>query len=231
MQIYDEDSKIHKHFTYSYIIKRNKVRLFLRENKRFKFKMLSKEIIRNTVQAKCQSLSLEYREEASLKLLHNLMPLLTDISSIAIFNSMDDEINLRPTIDYCQEKNIKLFYPLAFSYSKVMEFMRINDKEELSSLPIIFDFEIESKENIVKWYNIDLILVPLIAIDKAGNRLGRGRGYYDLTFCNKPEVPQYQYNTIKCGVGFDCQMLEKIPIDEWDVKLDFFVSNTSLIKF
>ncbi len=49
----------------------------------------------------------------------------------------------------------------------------------------------------------DLILVPGMAFDLSGNRLGRGRGFYDRLL--------EQASGIKCGVGYDFQLLEKIP--------------------
>jgi 5-formyltetrahydrofolate cyclo-ligase len=70
----------------------------------------------------------------------------------------------------------------------------------------------------------DLILVPLIAIDGTGTRLGRGKGHYDraLTRLKKSGARLI-------GVGWAIQRLtEVIPRDEWDVPLDAFVSPEGL---
>ena len=66
----------------------------------------------------------------------------------------------------------------------------------------------------------DLVLVPLIAIDSHGARLGRGKGHYDraLTGLKKNGVRLI-------GVGWQSQRLvETIPADDWDVPLDAFAS-------
>ncbi|WP_341632360.1 5-formyltetrahydrofolate cyclo-ligase [Sphingomonas agri] len=73
----------------------------------------------------------------------------------------------------------------------------------------------------------DLVLVPLIAIDGHGTRVGRGKGHYDraLTGLKKNGARLI-------GVGWSMQRLsEEIPADEWDVPLDAFVSPDGLELF
>lgn len=59
---------------------------------------------------------------------------------------------------------------------------------------------------------IDLILVPGIAFDKQNNRLGRGKAYYDKFLKNT--------HAYKIGICFDFQLLESVPTDEFDIKMD-----------
>jgi 5-formyltetrahydrofolate cyclo-ligase len=186
---------------------------------------LNKESIRSELKAKCNSLALEYRLQAATKVLQFVNPLLDACNSIAIFNSCNYEISLNPIIEYCISTNKKVYYPFAFRSTQVMQFREV--KENIADLPIFFNAEIVARQETIEWYNIDLILLPLIAVDKYGNRLGRGGGYYDTTLINKPSSS----TTSKCGVGFECQMVDEIPVDHWDVKLDFFASELGLVKF
>ena len=62
----------------------------------------------------------------------------------------------------------------------------------------------------------DLILVPALAFDLRGNRLGRGRGFYDRLL--------KKATGIKCGVGYDFQLLETIPTEPHDVAVNFIVT-------
>jgi 5-formyltetrahydrofolate cyclo-ligase len=73
----------------------------------------------------------------------------------------------------------------------------------------------------------DLVLVPLIAIDWHGTRLGRGKGHYDRALLGlKKRGAQL------IGIGWSLQMLsETIPADEWDVPLDAFASPDGLQIF
>jgi 5-formyltetrahydrofolate cyclo-ligase len=73
----------------------------------------------------------------------------------------------------------------------------------------------------------DLILVPLIAIDGRGTRLGRGKGHYDRALGRLKKSPARLI-----GVGWEMQRLvDTIPADEWDVPLDGFVSPDGLAMF
>ena len=70
----------------------------------------------------------------------------------------------------------------------------------------------------------DLILVPLIAIDGVGTRLGRGKGHYDRAL-----VRLKKSGARLVGVGWAMQrLIEVIPADEWDVPLDAFASPEGL---
>lgn len=64
---------------------------------------------------------------------------------------------------------------------------------------------------------IDLIIVPGVAFDKSLNRLGRGKAYYDKLLRNT--------QALKIGVCFDFQMIESVPIDKYDVKMDLIFTN------
>ena len=66
----------------------------------------------------------------------------------------------------------------------------------------------------------DLVLVPLIAIDGQGTRLGRGKGHYDRAL-----ISLKKSGARLVGVGWPMQRLpETIPADEWDVPLNAFAS-------
>ena len=60
---------------------------------------------------------------------------------------------------------------------------------------------------------IDLAVIPGVAFDAEGNRMGRGKGYYDRFL---PLVPQ----AYKLGVCFPFQKVDSIPTDEHDIRMD-----------
>ena len=73
----------------------------------------------------------------------------------------------------------------------------------------------------------DLVLVPLVAIDGTGTRLGRGKGHYDRAL-----IRLRKSGARLIGVGWVMQRLtETIPADEWDVPLDGFASPEGLEIF
>lgn len=60
---------------------------------------------------------------------------------------------------------------------------------------------------------VQLIAVPGVAFDPKGNRMGRGRGFYDRMLKSTP-------NAVKIGLAYDFQMLENIPTEPHDVRMD-----------
>jgi 5-formyltetrahydrofolate cyclo-ligase len=73
----------------------------------------------------------------------------------------------------------------------------------------------------------DLVLIPLIAVDSHGSRLGRGKGHYDRAL-----VSLKKSGARLIGVGWAIQRLtETIPHDEWDIPLDAFASPDGLEVF
>ena len=70
----------------------------------------------------------------------------------------------------------------------------------------------------------DIILVPLIAVDGRGTRLGRGKGHYDRVL-----APYRRKGAQLIGVGWAVQRIrDEIPRDPWDVPLDSFASPEGL---
>lgn len=67
----------------------------------------------------------------------------------------------------------------------------------------------------VELSRISLVVVPGVAFDARGNRLGRGKGYYDR-FLSWPELG----GAYKLGLCFDFQMLDSLPASPWDVPMD-----------
>ncbi len=69
---------------------------------------------------------------------------------------------------------------------------------------------------------IDLVIVPGLGFDEDGNRLGRGRGFYDR-FLAHPE-----FRAVKCAVAFEEQLCPEIPSDPLDVRVDMLVTDVKV---
>ena len=72
----------------------------------------------------------------------------------------------------------------------------------------------------------DILLIPLVAFDKNLNRLGYGGGYYDRLI----ERLSKKKKIIKIGLAFSIQKVDKVPINVYDKKLDYVVTNKYIIK-
>jgi 5-formyltetrahydrofolate cyclo-ligase len=65
---------------------------------------------------------------------------------------------------------------------------------------------------------LDLVLVPGLAFDPRGRRLGRGKGFYDRLLA--------QVSGVKCGVALDEQILEELPAEPHDIIMDYILTPT-----
>ena len=63
---------------------------------------------------------------------------------------------------------------------------------------------------------VELIVVPGVAFDTGGNRMGRGRGFYDRLLKSTPRA-------VKIGVAYGFQILDEIPVEPHDVKMDIVI--------
>jgi 5-formyltetrahydrofolate cyclo-ligase len=76
---------------------------------------------------------------------------------------------------------------------------------------------------------MDVVLVPLLAFDRHGMRLGTGGGYYDRSFAflqqrERPTRP------LLIGIGYAFQEVEMLVAEAWDVRLDFVATEAELIQ-
>lgn len=84
-----------------------------------------------------------------------------------------------------------------------------------------FHIEEPQGDDTVSPDEIELIVVPGVAFDRMGNRLGRGKGFYDRLLSTT------KASTI--GVGYDFQLLDELPTEEHDVPLDLVITQSSVI--
>jgi len=85
-------------------------------------------------------------------------------------------------------------------------------------------FHIEEPEgdNICDPNDIELVVVPAVAYDRAGNRVGRGKGFYDRLLHDTPAT--------KVGVAYDFQLVDEIDAEPHDVKVDIVITESSYIR-
>ena len=66
-----------------------------------------------------------------------------------------------------------------------------------------------------------LIFMPALAVDRAGNRLGKGKGYYDRAIDSQSNVPRY-------AVVYDAEVLDELPHEPHDVRVTGFVTESRI---
>ena len=79
------------------------------------------------------------------------------------------------------------------------------------------DFNILEPQNVPYTGDFDLIVVPGVGFDRQGNRIGRGRGYYDRFLCQHLDVK-------RIGICFDFQLVDEVPTEPFDIRMDEVIS-------
>ncbi|MCC9603454.1 5-formyltetrahydrofolate cyclo-ligase [Stieleria sp. JC731] len=79
-------------------------------------------------------------------------------------------------------------------------------------------------ERLVSPEAVDFAIIPGLAFDTSGHRMGYGRGFYDRTL--QRLVP----NTPRVALAFDCQMFDRVPTEAHDVTMDWVITESGIIQ-
>ena len=163
------------------------------------------------------------------------------LRKINYFKSLTIDSN--KLLKFLENKKIKNkiiggYYPYNYEIDTLFILKVLEKKNYLISLPKISKF---NKMNFYKWsfkdplsvniygipepiskkeINPEILLVPLVAFDCKLNRLGYGGGFYDRYISNI----QGDKKTITIGLGFSFQKIDKVPVNQYDKKLDYIIT-------
>jgi 5-formyltetrahydrofolate cyclo-ligase len=185
---------------------------------------LSKESLRRAAlearKAFVRTLSDADRARLEQKLAEHLTSLFAGVSVVGGYCPLGSEISPLPAMEEARAVGAIVGYPCFANPAKPFRFLA---GDPLEAGP----FGIMQPAKRHPPVDPDLVLVPLIAIDGHGTRLGRGKGHYDRA------LARLKKNGARLvGVGWPLQLLtETIPADEWDVPLDAFASPDGLELF
>lgn len=132
--------------------------------------------------------------------------------TVLAFYPLPDEPDLRPLLEqFHQEK--RLLLPVVQG-----DRMVVRQYEGESSLceGAFHILEPQGPDLPLPSLQVDLVLVPGVAFDAAGHRLGRGKGYYDYFFAAHPHIA----TAYKLGIAFPFQILKEIPTEPHDILMD-----------
>lgn len=130
------------------------------------------------------------------------------------------EVNTFPILKAALKEGKKVCVPKCGEQGKMSAF-QIKDFTDLQQGKFGI-LEPDSQCTYISPEEIDLVLVPCLACDEMGNRIGYGGGYYDRYL--------KQRSFIKMSLCRSCQMLESIPVEETDCKMDMVVNEDRIIK-
>jgi len=171
--------------------------------------MLSKTQLRKSIKRQFASLPAERLQEQAEAALQKLArhPRFRQAKTVLLYYSLPDEL---PTHDFIKQwaaqKNILL--PVVNDADLLLR--RYTAESEICTGA--FQIGEPQGETFTRLSEIDLVIVPGRAFDRAGHRLGRGKGYYDR-FLSLPALSR----TYRLGLCYPFQILEQIPSEPHDI--------------
>ena len=147
--------------------------------------------------------------QLSLSVLQRLRPLLREARIILAYYALPDEVDTRHLLDELVAEGKTVLLPKVLDNTS-MELRRYTGPHDLREGA--YHIMEPIGETFTAADQIDIALIPGLAFDAQGHRLGRGKGYYDRF------LSAFRGKTI--GVCFDFQKVAEVPVDAHDVAVD-----------
>lgn len=183
-----------------------------------------KQKARTFIQQKRSHLTGDQRDKASNDILKSLteLPELQTAKTVYCFISIRQEPETRPIIEYLLMNGKRVCVPKCKRHG-IMDARLIKSLDDLTPMPPFGIPEPPAGSEIADPATIDFAIVPGLAFDRKGGRLGRGMGYYDryLRGCA----------AYRCGICFDAMLFEQIPAGSMDVPMDTILTEKTSLHF
>jgi 5-formyltetrahydrofolate cyclo-ligase len=192
--------------------------------------MLPKETLREEIKNHLKEIPMEEFKAQGNKAaaLFRTSPFWPRYSTIFIFLSMNSEIDTQSLLETALKEEKKIFAPRV--QAEKLFFCRIFSPEgPWRKGP--FGIREPLDQGIGAQASAEdfpaLIITPGLAFDKDGNRLGKGKGYYDRFF---GELDGRGKRYTAMGLCMDFQLIERVPIEGKDKKVDFILTQNELLR-
>ena len=160
--------------------------------------------------------------ELTKKLKHHR--LFRDSQHIAFYLANDGELNLQPLLHFALGQGKICYLPAVADHSLVFIRHLPEQKLERNRFGIL---QPQQDQQLVSPEKLDLVLLPLVAFDQQGNRLGMGGGFYDRYFAYKRE--RAESKPLLLGVAHPHQEVPHLRAQIWDVPLDAIMTGREII--
>jgi 5-formyltetrahydrofolate cyclo-ligase len=187
--------------------------------------MLSKHQIRQKILNKRTKLNPDQVNSLSSIILENFysLNLLDRARDVFLYLPIKNEVNTWPLLKKLWRLKISAFLPRCEKNNRKMDFYYVSSPDDLNkgafNIPEPFT-EIRYNGN-----GPDLIILPGVAFDLKGYRLGYGQGYFDRF------LPALDLTKIKIiALAYDFQIVPELPIDPWDKPVDIIVTEARIVN-
>jgi len=184
---------------------------------------MNKKQMRRTVRGCLLDMSSDVRRRKSQQACQRLIAtsLFQDASTIMMYLSLYYEVDTTEAILHAWQCGKTIAVPRIFWKDRTMVPVQIDRLDGENALGVSGLRNPRSGPQVVL-SQIDLIVVPGLAFDLQGNRLGHGGGYYDRFLADT------SLQARRCGFAFSEQIVDRIPVTETDQGVDCFVTDAQL---
>ncbi|HIZ87954.1 MAG TPA: 5-formyltetrahydrofolate cyclo-ligase [Candidatus Coprenecus pullistercoris] len=188
--------------------------------------MESKKELRKLISMRKKQVPLEERLLRSVPVMERLMavPEFCKAENILFYWAMPDEVHTQEAVMKCVAEGKNVFLPVVDGDN--LRIRRFSGKASLVPGESYSIPEPDCGSEEVRIQDIDLVVVPGVAFDATGGRMGRGKGFYDRLLAGASD--SCQGGPYKVGVCFDFQMVDAVPREPHDMLMDAVVSETGI---
>ncbi len=177
---------------------------------------MPKKQLREEIRRRKRSFTQEQLRERSLPVVARLLahPRIREAETVLLYYSLPDEVDTHGMADELRQQGKTVLLPVVMP-DRRMQLRRYEGPESMRE----DEFHIlePTGEPFTDYGHISVAVIPGMSFDARGNRLGRGKGYYDRFLKQLP-------HTYKIGVCFDFQRSEQVPVGANDIPVDEVVS-------
>jgi len=148
-------------------------------------------------------------------------PEFRDAATLALYSPIFNEVYTEKVAGTCRNVAKRLAYPRVSG--DTLEFVELGERDGLE--PGAYGILEPAGGCALSLSDIDLVLIPGVAFDLHGRRLGYGKGYYDRALTGHPK------GLLLVGFAFELQVVERLPEDPHDVRIDLLVTEERIIRF
>ena len=177
----------------------------------------TRQQIRQQIRLRRRALTPEQQTQFALLAADRMMayPPVLLAHTVAVFLSFDGELDTRPLIDQLWRAGKRVYLPVLHPFSPGnLLFLHYHPSSDL----VVNRLKIREPKldvrDVLPLSQLDVLVTPLVAFDADGQRLGMGGGFYDRTLQNRR-----QHRLQPVGYAHDCQQVDALPTEQWDIPL------------
>lgn len=194
--------------------------------------MMTRDQLRKMMRQKRQLIPIEAAQQASEAMTKHILrlPMLQDCQHIALYIANDGEMNTNFLMDQLNALGKCCYLPIldkqqvgCLQFAKYVS----TDPLVLNRYGILEPVVLEQNQCAAEL--LEIVLLPVVAFDKQGHRMGMGKGYYDRTFEFLKKSAMHR--PVLIGLAYECQCVDRIDAEAWDVPLQGVVTEKGSYVF